>query len=144
MTDPLVRFKQVLADVASKRLARPLSSSENSGIDALQSMLIIETILSEFEYRPVSQVEAMLKALPALPSSPDDADQISCRQCSRLLATWDPQQEAWSPSWAEREAEGHIGVPQFASFCGAGCASRYEEENGVRFQRDPTTGRIVG
>ena len=61
---------------------------------------------------------------------------IACRQCSKLLSTFDKEAETHTPTVEELLATGAVPVPNFGWFCGQECANTYSHGSGVSFQRD--------
>jgi hypothetical protein len=63
-------------------------------------------------------------------------DGIDCAMCGKLLSCYDSASDTHEPPCEQLMAEGKVPVPNFGWFCGQGCASAYEREFGVHFQRD--------
>lgn len=67
---------------------------------------------------------------------------IACRQCKKLLATYDKQADKLSPSFEELFAAGALPIPNFGWLCSQACADDCEREQGIHFQRD-SSGKVA-
>lgn len=61
---------------------------------------------------------------------------IACRQCGKLLSTFDESADTHTPAVEELSATGAVPVPNFGWFCGQECADIYSQDTGVSFRRD--------
>ena len=61
---------------------------------------------------------------------------IVCAMCEKQLSRFDPLTDTHIPSAEELYTVGRVAIPNFGWFCSQECASRYEIEHEVKFQRD--------
>ncbi|WP_437522316.1 hypothetical protein WME79_31230 [Sorangium sp. So ce726] len=135
MGEALKAHRQVVSEMAAKRLGRPLTTREASCLERVSSLMMLEVMESEMQSLSPQQIEHLLNA-PDIP-----ADALGCAQCGRILAQLDHSGDAFDPAPDVLAAGGAVAIPNFGWFCSQECGEEYERIRGTRFARD-ASGRI--